>query len=217
MAKEQKNPNQILLLLLLAGGGYYLWKKNKEKQAMMMARQGGGEEASGGFGGGAGGGGFSTPIIQSGGEGEGTEINVEVSNPTPSTIDCIKFPYMAGCNNTQVGLEQEPVRDLATGVNANPSGGGLSTGVNANPSGGGLSTGVNANPSGGGATMLANPKGNTMLANPKGNTSPVATQPKANFIDFDGDFDYLEGRSKGRSMDFRMKDSWAKTDFDGEL
>ena len=203
MAKEQKNPNQILLLLLLAGGGYYLWKKNKEKQAMMMARQGGGEEASGG----AGGGGFSTPIIQSGGE--GTEINVEVSNPTPSTMDCIKFPNTAGCNNTQVGIEQDPVRDIATGGGGLATGGGgLSTGVNPNPSGGGLSTGVNANPSGGGETMLANPRGNT---------SPVATQPKAGFIDFDGDFDYLEGRSRGRSMDFRMKDSWAKTDFDGEL
>tara|TARA_R110001599_G_scaffold171331_4_gene361960 strand:+ start:11972 stop:12556 length:585 start_codon:yes stop_codon:yes gene_type:complete len=194
MAQEQKNPNQIILLLLLAGGGYYLWNENKKKQQMMMARQGGGEEeasggAGGGFGGGAGGGGFSTPIIQSGGE--GTEINVEVSNPTPSTIDCIKFPNTAGCNNTTQQAVQEPVRGVATG------GGGLSTG------GGGLSTG------GGGVA--------TGGANPRGNTSPVATQPKTNFIDFDGDFDYLEGRSKGRSMDFRMKDSWAKTDFDGEL
>ena len=188
MAEEQKNPNQILLLLLLAGGGYYLWKKNKEKQQMMMARQGGGEEeasggAGGGFGGGAGGGGFSTPIIQSGGE--GTEINVEVSNPTPSTIDCIKFPNTAGCQSvlpTQTAAE--PVRGVSTG------GGGVATG------GGGVATGG---------------------VNPRGNTSPVATQPKTNFIDFDGDFDYLEGRSKGRSMDFRMKDSWAKTDFDGEL
>ena len=190
MAEKEKNPNQILLLLLLAGGGYYLWKKNKEKQAMMMARQGGEEEASGGagggaMGGGAGGGGFSTPIIQSGGE--GTEINVEVSNPTnptPSMIDCIKFPNTAGCQSVLPTQEAvEPVRSVATG------GGGLATG-------GGVSTGG---------------------ANPRGNTSPVATQPKAGFIDFDGDFDYMEGRRGNKAMDFRMKDSWAKTDFDGEL
>jgi len=210
--------SSIMWVLLIGGAGYYFWKKKKENEARInaLARQQGAvgeEEAAGGGGfGGGGGGGGAAPMIA--GDGEDTEINVSVTSdpdggaapdpspPQPSNINCLKFPNTAGCPPPLLQAAVTPVK--GTGGNspmfANPNGNSSPTTPVVAPT-----SPVGGHSGGGKGGMAA--------------TSPVLqASTKKNFVDFDGDFDYMDkSRSRGRNMDFRMKQGYSKTDFDGEL
>tara|TARA_R110000850_G_scaffold231549_7_gene356494 strand:+ start:1041 stop:1622 length:582 start_codon:yes stop_codon:yes gene_type:complete len=193
MAEEKAiTQGTLIKIALVIGAGYYFWKKKKENDARLnaLSRQQYQDDGAGGgggglSGGGGGGGGFATPVIAGNnpnGDGESTEINVNV---TPDDGVDNGEPL-----DTQPQLEEEAL-DLEDLV-LSDGGGGVSTGGS---TGSGVSTG-------GGSVGLP-PVQNAL--------------PPQNFLDFDGDFDYMEGRRGNKAMDFRMQDSWAKTDFDGEL
>ena len=192
MAEEKAiTQGTLIKIALVIGAGYYFWKKKKENDARLNAlsrqqyQDDGAGGGGGGLSGGGGGGGFATPVIAGNnpnGDGESTEINVNV---TPDDGADNGEPL-----DTQPQLEEEAL-DLEDLV-LSDGGGGVSTGGS---TGSGVSTG-------GGSVGLP-PVQNAL--------------PPQNFLDFDGDFDYMEGRRGNKAMDFRMQDSWAKTDFDGEL
>ena len=207
MAETGKKQSNILWLLLIGGAIYYFYNKKKQNEAKLraLATAQGGEEVggAGGGGGGFGGGGITplTPTLTTS-DGEDTEINVNVETPAPSQpseVDCIKFPTMAGCEQTLAPQAAvEPSKTISTPT---PMGSGVMSG-GASSMGGGAATMGGGNP-------MASSGASTMGANPKGNVSAptLPAQPaKKNFVDFDGDFDYMD-KGYGR----------AKTDFDGEL
>ena len=203
MAEEKAiTQGTLIKIALVIGAGYYFWKKKKENDARLnaLSRQQYQDDGAGGgggglSGGGGGGGGFATPVIAGNnpnGDGESTEINVNV---TPDDGADNGEPL-----DTQPQLEEEAL-DLEDLV-LSDGGGGVSTGGS---TGGGVSTGgsTGSGVSTGGGSVGLPPVQNAL--------------PPQNFLDFDGDFDYMEGRRGNKAMDFRMQDSWAKTDFDGEL
>ena len=202
MAEEKAiTQGTLIKIALVIGAGYYFWKKKKENDARLNAlsrqqyQDDGAGGGGGGLSGGGGGGGFATPVIAGNnpnGDGESTEINVNV---TPDDGADNGEPL-----DTQPQLEEEAL-DLEDLV-LSDGGGGVSTGGS---TGGGVSTGgsTGSGVSTGGGSVGLPPVQNAL--------------PPQNFLDFDGDFDYMEGRRGNKAMDFRMQDSWAKTDFDGEL
>ena len=203
MAEEKAiTQGTLIKIALVIGAGYYFWKKKKENDARLnaLSRQQYQDDGAGGgggglSGGGGGGGGFATPVIAGNnpnGDGESTEINVNV---TPDDGADNGEPL-----DTQPQLEEEAL-DLEDLV-LSDGGGGVSTGGS---TGGGVSTGGST---GGGVSTGGGSVGLPPVQN---------ALPPQNFLDFDGDFDYMEGRRGNKAMDFRMQDSWAKTDFDGEL
>tara|TARA_R110000787_G_scaffold106693_5_gene214516 strand:+ start:5462 stop:6103 length:642 start_codon:yes stop_codon:yes gene_type:complete len=213
MAEEKAiTQGTLIKIALVIGAGYYFWKKKKENDARLnaLSRQQYQDDGAGGgggglSGGGGGGGGFATPVIAGNnpnGDGESTEINVNVT-PDDGADNGEPLDTQPQLEEEALDLEDLVLSDGGGGVSTGGStGGGVSTGGS---TGGGVSTGgsTGSGVSTGGGSVGLPPVQNAL--------------PPQNFLDFDGDFDYMEGRRGNKAMDFRMQDSWAKTDFDGEL